>query len=1437
MPLNEEPMESVESWFAAETAQKIKDWAAQQGCLIECERLLTTGRSGAIVGLVILHTSVSGDRRAILKVDEFIDAPATSGLSEHAAFARHLVPEIWPRLDVDNAWTASMQALAGGDLEIWHPLSSLSGTTDSLNAVKTTVRAILTEWNEDSRTASASLRSLTGRRALKRIEEGGALTSWATSQFDDQVTTAPRLRFSQDGSDAVVINPLWLLGAAVADDASFRFLEGRSHGDFHSDNILLPVDRFPDPTKFALIDLAGAGIGSISDDPANLLLSELERFLTTREHLLAPLARWILTGEDGPAPLDLASVIELWKSIERVGTDFATSKGFGAEWRLQFWCSVMGSALVLASRDRLAERLRVWFFLLASIAATKISARVAPDVPDTPVAQVGPPSSESERSAQNVAREVHERCSHFDGTVATIAIISPSSLDVWPTVDAASVPWSLLIDFDALTTEPNRPHTLAKAIGQNFQLLQPGQQLVFNGTRTQWLAAEGLAAPGSREAPAPSLREWRLRHLSGLRASLEQFASSQSLPIRVVILGDPDDRVRAIAEQILDSAGERASLTIVAAQTTDALDAYEPMILTADPTATVRALPKREVDPISSDVAPTVPGGVGLATRVAIPESQRAWFDKQYELLHSLAGLTAESVDGVGEDFYRGRAISWYELSVNADLPRPGSRNALHNALKAKLEKRSTTRHTFRHYPGAGGSTLVRRVAWDLRNDYPTLVVNQIQDGIGLLSRVQELARLSGRPVLAVVENTSETVTDWVFEQLRASSVPSLLLLSSRGAAFSAHQDLSRELSSMSDDEIIDFRRLFSALRQTNARQVAAVKSSSGSAVPFLFALAAFQEDFVGLDQYVERFLPLIEQEMLEPLSLIALVHRYAGVTIQASAFAKLLRFPLDQPLRLSRRFGTSVDGLLIEEKPGYWRTVHSLVAQAILKSALRPKVGAASAQADSWKLGLAPTALALIGAISSTARGRLTDDMRTVLESTFIRRENRDLTRARYSELVTELSSESRGQVFERLATEFPDEAHFWAHWGRWLSFDARDHARARERFDEAIQLQDADPLLWHMRGTARRRELFDFLDAHRSGAVGGLSEEDVLTQVAALADDALSDFDRSWTLDDTSDFPLSASAELCLRAIEWGKRRSGDDSYADFFRRRSSTVFAELLDRAEIALERAEDLRADDNISDEFARLEARLHGIYDDFSSMISSWRNLITSANPTERLRLRSRVARLYGERHGGWHLASAKDISSAMDLLNANLRDDPTDPRTARLWLRASRYRSTSVERALEVVSNWVEFDKSRDAAYHDFAITALAALSGGLASADELSEKLSLMQSKSQYFGARRSIVDWYGTGEGLQALVHRAQVATWERSTDDPPAILARVPGRVLSIRSNTSGVLELQSGLQAFFTPAAAGFHAEETNEPVTAVIGFSLDGLQAWSVKRRI
>lgn len=1419
----------------APIGEEVERWLANKGFSAEVETQLVGGRSGALVFRVVLHSEGASDRRAILKIDAYEPVLSTSLIAEPPAFEGHLVRELWPPLVIEDAYMVSIQELAGGDLGDWRPLSSLSGRADSRSGVLAVVTSLLREWNGDASECKRSIVSLVGERAVRRLGADGAVTKWVRSQYDDEVQTSVRLRFPENASRRTFVNPLWLMEHPEASMETHRTLNGRSHGDLHADNVFLPIKGMPDPSRFRLIDLASMGMRSLSDDSVNLLLSEVERYLASHPHLLAPLAEWLINNDRGAAPLDLDSLIGIWLEVESTGLAFATELGFGAEWHLQHWCSIMGSSLVLVSRDRLSESIRTWFFLLAALAAEKVADLAGIEAPDNSIATVGLDESDDLEASLKAAARISDQCSHFDGTTASIVIVAPSVLDTWTMVDLASVPWNVLIDFDSLTTEPGGAHSFVVEVGVPVQLIQPGQGLVPTHNKVVWLAANGLAAPGADQTPEYTLREWRTRFMADIRKSLDQFASAQSMPVKVVLFGDPDDRARAVVEQALESLGNRASLIVVPSGESRPLEGYEPEVLRADPVGTVRKLPKHDASQSEYQSAPTIPAGEESNGRVVVPENQRGWFDDKYELLHSLTGLDSHAVDGVGTDFYRGRGISWYELSLNVDLPRAGSHHALVRAVEVKLEKRSTERHTYRHYPGAGGTTMVRRLAWDLRNRFPTLVVNQPHDDAGIVSRVQELARLSGRPVFVVIENASERITDAVFEQLRANSVPSLLLLSGRHSQFDDKYDLARDLPAMSDDEIVEFTRLFSAQRPENRKQINAVGTGSATPVPFLFALATFQEEFVGIDQYVRRFMEAIPEEMHRSLALIALVHRYAGVSIQASAFAKRLGYPPDQPTRLARHFGPTIDGLLLEEKAGYWRTIHSRVAEAVLQAQLSPKVGLAASSEDGWRLGLAEAARELIKAIAEACTTSLTDDMREVLEAAFIRRNAHDLTRPRYSELLSELSSDSRGQILELLTEEFPEEPHFWAHWGRWLSFDKRLHPRARECFDKALELQERDSLLWHMRGTASRRELFDYLDAHRQKNIGGISEAEVMRKVDTLSFEALADFEMSWQIDDTSDYPLDTAAELCIRVIEWGKRRSGVDTYSAFLGRPSSALFTELLDAAEIAVDRAEELTADDSLSDRFRRLKAQLNGIYDNFPAMISDWRNLINSADPARRLSLRSRVARLYGARNGAWHLASDRDISSALELLNDNLRDDPADPLSARLWLRAARHKPVSLERAQEVVSNWVEFDKSRDALYHDYMLSALASLSGGLVSLEELAEKLEKVRAKSSYHGTRRAVTDWYGSGEGLQRLLHRSQL-NWERRSQDPPATLERVPGRIFEIRGNTSGVIELQSGLRAFFTPAYGGFHSGETNTPVTAVLGFSLDGLRAWNVVRR-
>ena len=66
------------------------------------------------------------------------------------------------------------------------------------------------------------------------------------------------------------------------------------------------------------------------------------------------------------------------------------------------------------------------------------------------------------------------------------------------------------------------------------------------------------------------------------------------------------------------------------------------------------------------------------------------------------------------------------------------------------------------------------------------------------------------------------------------------------------------------------------------------------------------------------------------------------------------------------------------------------------------------------------------------------------------------------------------RLEVLKTLANTFPGEAHFWAHYGRLLSYELKDHEAALEAVDRALAISEFDDVIHHVRAwrSAIRRE-----------------------------------------------------------------------------------------------------------------------------------------------------------------------------------------------------------------------------------------------------------------------------------------------------------------------------------------------------------------------------
>ncbi len=79
------------------------------------------------------------------------------------------------------------------------------------------------------------------------------------------------------------------------------------------------------------------------------------------------------------------------------------------------------------------------------------------------------------------------------------------------------------------------------------------------------------------------------------------------------------------------------------------------------------------------------------------------------------------------------------------------------------VEVKRYTNPTIRlsHTPGAGGSTVARRFAWTIKDEYPTLVLtNPKMDPVAAAARIDLLSKKSQRlPVVVIAEAATLPVT------------------------------------------------------------------------------------------------------------------------------------------------------------------------------------------------------------------------------------------------------------------------------------------------------------------------------------------------------------------------------------------------------------------------------------------------------------------------------------------------------------------------------------------------------------------------------------------------------------------------------------------------------------------------------------------------------
>jgi tetratricopeptide (TPR) repeat protein len=424
--------------------------------------------------------------------------------------------------------------------------------------------------------------------------------------------------------------------------------------------------------------------------------------------------------------------------------------------------------------------------------------------------------------------------------------------------------------------------------------------------------------------------------------------------------------------------------------------------------------------------------------------------------------------------------------------------------------------------------------------------------------------------------------------------------------------------------------------------------------------------------------------------------------------------------------------------------------------------------------------------------------------------------------------SEEGALEVLRELVDLYPDEPHFLAHLGRFLSTRRQEHQEARACLERAVALSEKDYILHHMMGMAVRQQIYGLLEADRP-----------VSEWLPLAKEASGCFTRARELNLEDEHGYISEAQMLIRMLDKLKRSRTGNLYNVFLSGETEPLLRESFQHVEDLLDQVRRNREGEGASPFEEQCRAQLHALYGRFDQALSTWNSLLLRpsvyAPP-----MRRQVVWTYLSRSGhSWDNLSGGEISSIVELLEQNLREEPNDERNLRLWLRAVRRLShpPTVESALEKIAYWSANTGSAEAAYYLYVLNSLLVLDGSAVALDAALASLERCRGLVRFRRNRTRSYEWLGRGQGLTALVHHSRLGDWQRDKDfwqnDTP--LVRVGGRISRISGPEAGEVEAPGGLKAFFVPGRVGLTEERyINRAVDFYLGFSYDGLRAWDVK---
>lgn len=436
-----------------------------------------------------------------------------------------------------------------------------------------------------------------------------------------------------------------------------------------------------------------------------------------------------------------------------------------------------------------------------------------------------------------------------------------------------------------------------------------------------------------------------------------------------------------------------------------------------------------------------IPSISNLSGEIAVEELE--FYESSVELVYDGIEKLEKNYD-YGKSFYKGNEITWLDLEQNNDIPFHKYNEKLAIIIE-KLEKFKTPVYRLIHAAGAGGTTLAKRLMWDIKSTYPVVRIKKFtSDTINILA---ELYRKSGKCIFAVIEMGSTVISEEEFLKLvsgvDAQSCRTFFLRVERLGNIAPNKFKGNEKTDIILDKELhpavakrflnDYCKMTNDINRIRNLECITYERDSQEwgeqCCPFFYGFYTFQDEYEGLNNFLRNTLLNCSEELKNILSDLSVITLYSqNICISYEEMLRRLNIDGLTYYEIFEKLDESVIKILSQREQGF-RICHPLIARKILEHVYE----------ENGENKIYFATIDFVNRINDIYGNEENIYVDKIFRELFIDRSYIDGEKQYFSEIIAAIPKQSlKKKVFQHLISLYPENPHYYNHLGRLEAFDA---------------------------------------------------------------------------------------------------------------------------------------------------------------------------------------------------------------------------------------------------------------------------------------------------------------------------------------------------------------------------------------------------------------